>query len=336
MFQTMKYVYEVYREQSFSKAARNLYISQPSLSATIKKLEKELGLTIFDRSSVPVRLTEAGEIYLETVKKILNLESELEVRLQNYSGLKAGTIRLGAPHFFASFLLSTMISAFSAKYPGIQIHLDETNTPELQERVLNARTDLIVDSCDFDETLFTSYPLMEEHMLLAVPAGYPINSRLASYRLSPRDIRENVHLRESCPAVSPAAFRKLPFLMLRHGHITHDFAVGLFRKYRFSPKIAMYLDQLMTCYNLAAQQMGASFVSDTVVKLTKTDADVFLYQIDDPKASRLIYLAHKKSRWIPRVVQEFIAVSQTLFPFPAAQKSAQASEPHGPHDGVSP
>ena len=66
MFQTLKYVYEIYKEGSFSRAAKNLYISQPSLSATIKKLEQDIGITIFDRSTTPVQLTDAGKVYIET------------------------------------------------------------------------------------------------------------------------------------------------------------------------------------------------------------------------------------------------------------------------------
>ena len=70
MFQTLKYVYEIYKEGSFSRAAKNLYISQPSLSATIKKLEQDIGVTIFDRSTTPVQLTDAGKVYIETTRQI--------------------------------------------------------------------------------------------------------------------------------------------------------------------------------------------------------------------------------------------------------------------------
>ena len=67
MFKGMEYVYEVYREHSFSKAAQNLYVSQPSLSATIKRIENRIGFPIFDRSTTPIRLTECGEEYIKAV-----------------------------------------------------------------------------------------------------------------------------------------------------------------------------------------------------------------------------------------------------------------------------
>ena len=67
MFTGIEYVYEVYKERSFSKAANNLYISQPSLSGTIKRIEKEIGYEIFDRSTKPIGLTEIGMKYIKTM-----------------------------------------------------------------------------------------------------------------------------------------------------------------------------------------------------------------------------------------------------------------------------
>ena len=70
MFQGMEYVYEVYKEKSFSKAAANLFISQPSLSANVKRIEKRIGYPIFDRSTKPLQLTECGEKYIQAVAEI--------------------------------------------------------------------------------------------------------------------------------------------------------------------------------------------------------------------------------------------------------------------------
>ena len=74
MFDGKEYVYEVYEEKSFSKAAQKLYISQPALSTAIKKVEKKLGRPIFDRSTNPISLTPSGEIYIEAIEKLFALE----------------------------------------------------------------------------------------------------------------------------------------------------------------------------------------------------------------------------------------------------------------------
>ena len=70
MFVWKKYVYEVYKERSFTKAAQNLYISQPSLSARIKKIEEIIGEPLFDRSTTPLQLTEVGKVYIEAAEAV--------------------------------------------------------------------------------------------------------------------------------------------------------------------------------------------------------------------------------------------------------------------------
>ena len=73
MFSGMNYVYEVYKEQSFSKAAENLYIAQPALSSMIKKIETKIGMPLFDRSTSPIQLTECGKKYIKTAEKIMDV-----------------------------------------------------------------------------------------------------------------------------------------------------------------------------------------------------------------------------------------------------------------------
>ena len=76
MFNSMNYVYEVYKERSFSKAAANLYISQPSLSAAVKKVEEKIGAPIFDRSVSPIKLTECGRHYIKAVEEIMDIQNQ--------------------------------------------------------------------------------------------------------------------------------------------------------------------------------------------------------------------------------------------------------------------
>lgn len=314
MFQTLKYVYEIYKEGSFSRAAKNLYISQPSLSATIKKLEQDIGVTIFDRSTTPVQLTDAGKVYIETTRQILELQSNLELYLQDYTELKTGTLKIAAAQFFSSYLLAPLISSFNQLYPGIQIQVNESSTPDLLQKLMNSEIDLVIDSSEFDDKLFTSYPLMEEHILLAVPSGYGVNEQLSEYRMTARDVREGKHRKPGCRPVDPRIFQDFTFLLLNRGHNMNTFATGLFDRYRFTPRRIMYLDQLITSYHMVQQQIGMAFVSDTVIKRTSLEPGVYLYLVDAPNASRYVSLAHKKNRYVSKGMREFIALSQKQFP----------------------
>lgn len=313
MFQTLKYVYEIYKEGSFSRAAKNLYISQPSLSATIKKLEQDIGITIFDRSTTPVQLTDAGKVYIETTRQILELQKNLESYLQDYTEMKTGTLMLAAPQFFASYFMAPLISRFDSLYPGIQLQVNEASTPELQQKLLDSEVDLVIDSSIFDDKLFRSYPLREEQILLAVPEQYEINRHLTEYRMTARDVCEDAYKNPDCKPVNPIIFRDFTFLLLHKGHNMNTFANGIFEQYHFTPKRTLYLDQLMTSYNLVKQQIGMAFVSDTVIKRTSGEPGAYLYKVQAPNVCRHIYIAHKKNRYISKAMREFIRLSQQIY-----------------------
>ena len=95
MFSSMKYVYEVYKERSFSKAAQNLYVSQPSLSATIKKTEDKIGAQIFDRSTNPIQLTDVGKQYIKSLEEIMDIQNSFDNYVNNLNELKTGQLAIG-------------------------------------------------------------------------------------------------------------------------------------------------------------------------------------------------------------------------------------------------
>ena len=95
MFSGKEYVYEVYKEKSFSKAANNLFISQPSLSSTIKRIENKIGMPIFDRSTTPIGLTECGLKYIKAAESIMAIEQDFHNYLDDARNLQTGTLTIG-------------------------------------------------------------------------------------------------------------------------------------------------------------------------------------------------------------------------------------------------
>lgn len=90
----MNYVYEVYKERSFSKAAANLYISQPSLSTAVKKVEEKIGAPIFDRSVSPIKLTDCGRHYIKAVEEIMDIQNQFETYMTDINELKTGQVAI--------------------------------------------------------------------------------------------------------------------------------------------------------------------------------------------------------------------------------------------------
>ena len=130
MFHGMNYIYAVYKEGSFSKAAKSLFISQPSLSATVKRIEEKVGYPIFDRSTKPLQLTEPGRQYIRTVEKLMSVENDFTEYINDWGGLKAGNLTLGGSSLFSSWVLLHIMAEFSRKFPLVKLKLKEENTTE--------------------------------------------------------------------------------------------------------------------------------------------------------------------------------------------------------------
>ena len=175
MFQGMEYVYAVYKAQSFSKAAKELFISQPSLSASIKRIEKKIGYPIFDRSTKPLQLTEYGESYIRAVEQMMLVKNEFSNYVNDLGDLKAGSLTIGGSSLFASLVLPTFLAEFGKKFRMIKVELIEETTATLEKMVRNGEVDLVMDNCILDEEVFEWKPIREEHLLLAVPESFPIN-----------------------------------------------------------------------------------------------------------------------------------------------------------------
>ena len=133
MFRYKEYIYAVYTTGSFSAAADQLFLSQPCLSAMVKKAEDQLGVPIFDRTTKPVSLTEYGVQYIAFLENIQQLEQGFEQYLNDVRGLRTGKLFIGANNVFASYVLPSLIHRFKQPYPGVQVQMAEGNISYLED-----------------------------------------------------------------------------------------------------------------------------------------------------------------------------------------------------------
>lgn len=306
MFQFMRYVYEVYKEMSFSRAARNLFISQPSLSTAVKKEEERIGHPIFDRSTNPIKLTEIGQAYIRSVEKILETENSFKNYVNDLENLKNGTLFIGGTNFFVSYVLPPLLSRFSGRYPMVQTQLIEASTEELKEKLNAGILDLILDNSTLDEEIYGRTIIQEEHLLLAVPKEFSSNSKAADYALTAGDVKEGRHLETEMKAVPIRLFQDEPFLLLREGNDTRERAVHICKAARFVPGIRLELDQQITAYNLACHGMGISFVGDSLIRNVPDTDSLLFYKLDNQDSVRQISFYYRKNRYCPKAMEVFL------------------------------
>lgn len=308
MFTWKKYVYEVYREKSFSKAAQNLYISQPSLSARIKKIEDRIGAPLFDRSTSPLKLTDIGKVYIEAAEEIFQIEQRVENYINSLTTLKAGQLSVGASNLFAAYVLPPLITGFKQRFPDINIHLIEGNTAQLEEMLSNNTLDFVIDNYHYDNTIYNKELYCQEHLLLAAPRHFPIHEQLKDYQLSYDDIKNKDYLNPEHPSVPLQAFSGQPFLMLTPGNDTRLRGDKLCREAGFHPNIILELNQQATAYMAASTQLGATFISDILVRQLPSFENLVYYKLDGEASARQVFFYYKTHKYKTRVMEEFIAM----------------------------
>lgn len=309
MFQGMEYVYEVYKEKSFTKAAQNLFLSQPSLSAAVKRVEKKIGYPIFDRSTKPLQLTECGEKYIQAVENIMSEQNAFADYINDWGNLKTGSLILGGSSLFSSWILPHLMGKFTRKYPLVKLVLMEENTAELEKMLQNGCLDLMMDNCLLNPAIFDSCIFQEEHLLLAVPRAFPVNERLLAYQLHTEDIKSGSFLEPEVPSVPLNYFRDDPFIILKPENDTAKRAMNICRAQNFEPQVLFRLDQQQTAYNVTCSGLGISFISDTLIARGTDSSHVVYYKLQGDAVTRNLYLYWKKGRYFTRSMEEFVKIA---------------------------
>ena len=306
MFVWKKYVYEVYKERSFTKAAQNLYISQPSLSARIKKIEEIIGEPLFDRSTTPLQLTEVGKVYIEAAEEITQIEQRVENYINDLAGLKTGNLAVGASTLFAAYVVPSLVTQFNQKFPDVHIQLIEGNTAELEEMLGSNALDFVIDNYHYDSILYNKELYCEENILLAVPKHFAVNEELGMYQLSYKNIKNKNYLNQKYPAVPLGRFADLPFIMLTQGNDTRTRGDRLCRNVGFKPNIVLEFNQQSTAYMASSTQLGATFISDILVSQLPTFENLVYYKLDGEEAKRKVFFYYKTHKYTTRVMEEFV------------------------------
>ena len=138
----LKAFHKVARTGSFTKAADELFLTQPAVSQQIKSLEASFGISLFDRSNKRVRLSNEGEILLAYTDRLFNLFEEVEILFDQFEGLRKGKITLGSTAVLGTYFLPRIIGRYSKQYPGIDIDLRMGNSQMVHNWVLEGSVDL--------------------------------------------------------------------------------------------------------------------------------------------------------------------------------------------------
>lgn len=169
----LEYIKAILKYGSITAASKKLYISQSALSQHIIRLEKKLGISVFDRDYKPIRLTQAGLIYKKSLEDIEKLKEDTLLKIDEINKLKIGEISLGSTDYQTYYFLSKVLKDFNDAYPGIKINLVEAKTEQLNNFALNGICDFAI-TYETDKKDLQSINLYRENVYLAIHKDNPL------------------------------------------------------------------------------------------------------------------------------------------------------------------
>lgn len=299
----LRYMLMVAEEKSFSRAAEKLYIAQPHLSQYIQKLEKQIGIQLFDRQAMPIKLTYAGEQFAQMARKILLLDSNLLQQMKDFSEEKNGRLALGISPVRSAYILPILLPAFRAIYPQVDLSLHEGTSANLEKWMKQGVTDLTILSLPINSDDFSYEILMEEDFLIVSPPAHSLASHLG-------DNNEPAHL----------ALSKLenePFILLQKGQALRRIADSLFLQAGYQPRIALETRSYQTAHNLASVGMGFTFSTRSISQLNcNADRPVRLFTAI-PSFTRTLAVVYQKGKYLTKYERDFIRITKEMVQVPS-------------------
>jgi len=220
---------------SFSKAAEELFISQPAVTNHIKELESKLNVTLFERKGNKIYLTEAGKIAYNHLKPIRQLYRELEFDLERLNDTFKGTLRIGASSTISQYLIPRVVAAFYKRYPKIELYLLNGNSFEMEQKLLENEIDLALVENEASQTNIKYLPFLDDE-IVAVTGS---NSVYAKRKL-----------------ISAADFQELPIVLREKGSGTLQVIQNALAKQN------IILDKLNIVIHLGSTEAIKNFLPD--------------------------------------------------------------------------
>ncbi|MES2483421.1 MAG: hydrogen peroxide-inducible genes activator, partial [Pseudomonadota bacterium] len=173
----LKYIVAVAREKHFGKAAEACFVSQPTLSVAIKKLEEELELKLFERSANEVAVTPLGEEIVRQAQSVLEQAAAIKEIAKRGKDPLAGPLKLGIIYTIGPYLLPSLVRQAIARTPQMPLMLQENFTVRLLEMLRTGEIDCAIMAEPFPDTGLAIAPLYDEPFMVAVPSAHPLAAR---------------------------------------------------------------------------------------------------------------------------------------------------------------
>lgn len=280
---------------TITAAAKQLYISQPSLSQTLRQIEDEVGTPLFDRSTSPFHLTYAGERYLKAVEAMLDIETRLKEEIESIRRNDGGRLRLGISVTRAMQVLPDVIPIFTKAYPNVTIELTEAASASLEGLLQKGQIDLALAALEANEANI-AYELIEKESI-GILAGK--DSQLAQ-------------LVPSGTPISLEMVEKEAFVSLDTSHSSRIIQDRLFRRYNIRPKILLETSSLEVARRVALKSGACMVLPDVYADEFVFNSGGTFYPLKDYENHRHFYACYRNDENTKKYIRDFVSITTSV------------------------
>ncbi|MGL5942067.1 MAG: LysR substrate-binding domain-containing protein [Waterburya sp.] len=296
----------VARNGSFTRAAEELLITQPTVSSQVKQLTKSVGLPLFEQIGKSLYLTDAGKELLVTCQGIFEQLNNFEIKIADLKGTKQGQLKL-AVITTAKYFIPRLLGSFCQKYPGIDVALKVVNHHEIQQRMLDNKDDLYIVSNPNRDIDLKTQAFLNNPLVVVARKDHPLA------------MKSNINLQE---------LNDQPFIMREQGSGTREAIVQLFSKYDISVKVKLELGSNEAIKQAISGGLGMSILSEHCLISERASGELTILDVEHFPIKRRWFAAHlagKKLSVIAETFLEYLLEESPKLSFPESSILAQLS-----------
>lgn len=295
-FRDLTYVVAIAKHQNVTRAAQELYVSQPTLSKFIQSLEGNLGQPLFRKVGNKFLLTYAGERYVEKARMILAMKHELDQELSDIVRDDIGELKIAFPIMRGTYMLPCTMPVFQKQFPNVKVIVHEANSNTLEAMLLSGEIDLAfftlpVSSPDINYEIISH----EEIVLLAAP-DHP----LAEAGVSKSECKY--------PWMDLRLVEHERFVLQKKDQRTRQITDQLFREAGIEPNIVLAVRNILASVQLATDGFGMTFVGETHLRHIQTKRTPVCFSVGKGGTTTNFVAAFRRGAYLPTYTRQFIQI----------------------------
>lgn len=300
-FKELEYFISVAKHKNITRAAQELYISQPSLSKYIKKLEDTLGTPLFNRLGHTFTLTYAGERYLENAQEILKIKSKINAEISDICKNNKGRLNIAVPSTRGSYMIPDTLPIFKKNYPNVEVNLIECPSSDAEKALINGEADLAIFNYSVKNPDLESQVLGQEELTLAVCADNP----LCKFAIDKEGYKY--------PWLDINLFKDENFILHFPYQRTGQMSEKIFKSAGFEPKVSLRTRSIECAIRLTSTNFGACFVSESHLKHINVVNPPRFFSVGSPSTTFELVVAYRKGLYLTKYMIDYIDILKDYF-----------------------